>query len=88
MSSLNDSSSPEGVVNLVESAKKAAAFQAVEEHLSPDAKYVGIGSGSTVVYVVDSIASKGRSFYGGMTFIPTGSSGWPRPIPSSPTSTT
>jgi ribose 5-phosphate isomerase A len=58
---------------LVESAKKAAAYQAVEDHLSPSAKFVGIGSGSTVVYVVEAIASKGRDFYGGMTFIPTGS---------------
>ena len=58
---------------LVESAKKAAAFQAVEEHLSVDHRFVGIGSGSTVVYVVDAIASKGPSFYSHMTFIPTGS---------------
>jgi ribose 5-phosphate isomerase A len=59
--------------NLVELAKKAAAFQAVDEHLQPTAKYVGIGSGSTVVYVVEAIAAKGPSFYSQMTFIPTGS---------------
>ncbi|KAI9167250.1 Ribose-5-phosphate isomerase [Paramyrothecium foliicola] len=58
---------------LVESAKKAAAYQAVEDYLLPSAKYVGIGSGSTVVYVVEAIASKGHAFYGNMTFIPTGS---------------
>ncbi|KAH7022386.1 ribose 5-phosphate isomerase A-domain-containing protein [Ilyonectria destructans] len=57
----------------VESAKKSAAFQAVHDHLLPEYKYVGIGSGSTVVYVVDAIVSKGPEFYGGMTFIPTGS---------------
>ncbi|KAH7327824.1 ribose 5-phosphate isomerase A-domain-containing protein [Stachybotrys elegans] len=58
---------------LVESAKKAAAFQAVDEHLLPSYKFVGIGSGSTVVYVVEAIAAKGPAFYQGMTFIPTGS---------------
>ncbi|KAF4464033.1 ribose 5-phosphate isomerase a [Fusarium albosuccineum] len=59
--------------NLVESAKKQAAYQAVNDHLLPSYKYVGIGSGSTVVYVVEAIVSKGPEFFGGMTFIPTGS---------------
>lgn len=59
--------------SLVESAKKSAAYQAVNDYLLPSYKYVGIGSGSTVVYVVDAIVSKGRDFYGHMTFIPTGS---------------
>ncbi|UKZ82132.1 hypothetical protein TrVFT333_009916 [Trichoderma virens FT-333] len=61
------------VAALIESAKKAAAFQAVEDHLSPTDKFVGIGSGSTVVYVVEAIAAKGPSFSANMTFIPTGS---------------
>ncbi|CAJ0540433.1 Ff.00g075480.m01.CDS01 [Fusarium sp. VM40] len=60
-------------VNLVESAKKLAAYQAVNDHLDASYKYVGIGSGSTVVYVVDAIVSKGAEFYSGMTFVPTGS---------------
>lgn len=60
-------------VDPIESAKKLAATRAVEEHLDPSFKYVGIGSGSTIVYVVEAIASKGPSFYSGMTFIPTGS---------------
>ena len=59
--------------NLVESAKKLAAFQAVEDHLLPSFKYVGIGSGSTVVYVVEAIVDQGPDFYANMTFIPTGS---------------
>ncbi|KAJ4257598.1 ribose-5-phosphate isomerase rki1 [Fusarium torreyae] len=59
--------------NLVESAKKLAAYQAVNDHLDPSFKLVGIGSGSTVVYVVDAIVSKGPEFFKGMTFIPTGS---------------
>ncbi|OLN81211.1 Ribose-5-phosphate isomerase [Colletotrichum chlorophyti] len=60
-------------VSLVESAKKAAAYRAVDEHLDPSARYVGIGSGSTVVYVVDAIAAKGPAFHANMTFLPTGS---------------
>ncbi|CVL01782.1 related to D-ribose-5-phosphate ketol-isomerase [Fusarium mangiferae] len=59
--------------NLVESAKKLAAYQAVNDHLDASYTFVGIGSGSTVVYVVDAIVSKGPEFYKGMTFIPTGS---------------
>ncbi|EWZ38220.1 ribose 5-phosphate isomerase A [Fusarium oxysporum f. sp. raphani 54005] len=59
--------------NLVESAKKLAAYQAVNDHLDASYKFVGIGSGSTVVYVVDAIVSKGPEFYKEMTFIPTGS---------------
>ncbi|OHF02225.1 ribose 5-phosphate isomerase A [Colletotrichum orchidophilum] len=60
-------------VSLVEQAKKAAAYRAVDEHLDASARFVGIGSGSTVVYVVDAIAAKGPAFYGDMTFFPTGS---------------
>ncbi|SPO03212.1 related to D-ribose-5-phosphate ketol-isomerase [Cephalotrichum gorgonifer] len=59
--------------NLVESAKKAAAYRAVDEHLDSSYRYVGIGSGSTVVYVVDAIAAKGPDFYKNMIFFPTGS---------------
>jgi ribose 5-phosphate isomerase A len=58
---------------LVESAKKAAAFQAIDEHLLPDYRYIGIGSGSTVVYIVEAIVAKGPDFYKHMVFIPTGS---------------
>lgn len=59
--------------DLVESAKRRAAFQAVDEHLLSSFKYVGIGSGSTVVYVVEAIVGKGQAFYSAMTFVPTGS---------------
>lgn len=60
-------------VSQIELAKKAAAFKAVEDHLLPSYKYVGIGSGSTVVYVVDAIKGKGPAFYDNMIFFPTGS---------------
>jgi ribose 5-phosphate isomerase A len=61
------------VISSVESAKKAAAFRAVDEHLHASHRYIGIGSGSTVVYVVEAIISKGPGFYADMKFIPTGS---------------
>lgn len=38
-----------------ESAKRTAAQKAVADHFDPAAKYIGIGSGSTIVYVVDAI---------------------------------
>ncbi|KAK3890086.1 hypothetical protein Pcinc_005931 [Petrolisthes cinctipes] len=41
----------------VESAKKAAAFRAVDNHIK-DAHRVGIGSGSTVVYAVERLAQR------------------------------
>jgi ribose 5-phosphate isomerase A len=58
---------------LEESAKRAAAYQAVKDYLDPCYRYVGIGSGSTVVHVVEAIAAKGSEFSANMTFIPTGS---------------
>jgi len=57
---------------LIELSKKAAAYQAVRDHLDPSFGRVGIGSGSTVVYVVDAIASLGRDVTSRMTFYPTG----------------
>ena len=54
----------------IESAKKAAAQKAVAEHFDPSATYVGIGSGTTIVYVVDAI--KERSTNPQIRFVPTG----------------
>ena len=39
----------------VEAAKRKAAFKAVEEHFRSDMTFVGIGSGSTIVYGVEAI---------------------------------
>jgi ribose 5-phosphate isomerase A len=39
----------------VEEAKRRAAQRAVDEHFSPDFNYVGIGSGTTILYVVEAI---------------------------------
>ncbi|KAI8374971.1 ribose 5-phosphate isomerase A-domain-containing protein [Choanephora cucurbitarum] len=38
--------------------KKLAAYRAVDEYITPDLKVVGIGSGSTVVYVVERILQR------------------------------
>jgi len=55
----------------IEAAKQRAAFKAVDDHFHPSYKYIGIGSGSTVVYVVQAIAAKGRKITDGMIFVPT-----------------
>ncbi|KAI0203989.1 ribose 5-phosphate isomerase [Astrocystis sublimbata] len=57
---------------LVEAAKRAACQQAVKDHFSTDFKYVGIGSGTTIAYVVEAIAALGRDATAHMKFIPTG----------------
>jgi ribose 5-phosphate isomerase A len=59
-------------LSLVEESKRRAAYKAVEDHFDPSYKYIGIGSGSTVVYVVEAIASKGRDVTSKIIFIPTG----------------
>jgi ribose 5-phosphate isomerase A len=55
----------------IEAAKQRAAFKAVDDHFHHSYKYIGIGSGSTVVYVVQAIAAKGRKITDGMIFVPT-----------------
>lgn len=57
---------------LVESSKRLAAYQAVKDYLDPSYTRIGIGSGSTVVYVVEAIAALGPSVSSGMVFYPTG----------------
>ena len=54
----------------VEAAKRAAGQQAVADHFDPSASYVGIGSGTTIVYVVEAI--KERSTNPAIRFVPTG----------------
>ena len=43
----------------VEAAKRAAAKAAVANHYPHDARWVGIGSGTTIVYVVEAIKELG-----------------------------
>ncbi|KAG5368515.1 Ribose-5-phosphate isomerase [Yarrowia sp. C11] len=56
----------------LEQAKRIAAHQAVEQHYPKDAKVVGIGSGSTVVYVAEKIASMPKELTKDTVFISTG----------------
>ena len=55
----------------VEASKRRAAYKAVEDHFDNNYRYIGIGSGSTVVYVVEAIAAKGRAVTSRMIFVPT-----------------
>ena len=56
----------------IESAKRAAAQRAVAEHFKPTYKYVGIGSGSTIVYVVEAIKALSLPNIAELRFVPTG----------------
>lgn len=58
-------------VSAIEAAKKAAGKTAVANHYPKDAKYVGIGSGSTIVYVVEAIKEAGIDT-SSTKFVPTG----------------
>ena len=42
-------------VELIEAAKRKAAFAAVKDHFRSDMHFVGIGSGSTIVYGIEAI---------------------------------
>lgn len=57
---------------LIESSKRAAAYQAVKEHMDFSFRHIGIGSGSTVIFVVEAIASLGKDITDKMTFFSTG----------------
>ncbi|KAK8060922.1 Ribose 5-phosphate isomerase [Apiospora saccharicola] len=59
--------------DLVESAKRAAAQHAVRDHLKSEYTCIGIGSGSTIKYVVDTIAAMPKDTTSKMKFVPTGS---------------
>lgn len=55
----------------IEAAKRAAALEAVTQHFPENARFVGIGSGTTVKYVVEAIKGLGVDV-SRMGFIPTG----------------
>ncbi|KAK0564314.1 ribose-5-phosphate isomerase rki1 [Tilletia horrida] len=56
----------------VEAAKRAAAYAAVDNHVHPEHEVIGIGSGSTVPYVVERIAQQGGPVNAKRWFVPTG----------------
>ncbi|KDQ16629.1 hypothetical protein BOTBODRAFT_186306 [Botryobasidium botryosum FD-172 SS1] len=57
---------------LIEAAKQLAAYTAVDRHLLPQHKIIGIGSGSTVPYVVERIVAQGADANKHRVFLPTG----------------
>ncbi|KZT06671.1 ribose 5-phosphate isomerase [Laetiporus sulphureus 93-53] len=68
---------PNGVVltppptTVIEASKRLAAWTAVDRHVLPQYKVIGIGSGSTVPYVVERIVAQGREMNKDRVFIPT-----------------
>lgn len=59
-------------LSAIEASKRSAAQQAVKEHFDPTAKFVGIGSGSTIVYVVEAISAIEDPRVKRIQFVPTG----------------
>jgi ribose 5-phosphate isomerase A len=55
----------------IEAAKRAAALEAVTQHFPENPRFVGIGSGTTVKYVVEAIKGLGKDV-SRIGFIPTG----------------
>lgn len=55
----------------IEAAKKAAAQEAVRNHFPENPRFVGIGSGTTIVYVVEAIKELGKDV-SRVGFVPTG----------------
>ena len=58
-------------MSAIEGAKKLAATKAVAENFHPEYRYIGIGSGTTIVYVVEAIKDLGIPT-NHMSFVPTG----------------
>ncbi|AFR94747.1 ribose-5-phosphate isomerase [Cryptococcus neoformans] len=63
---------PLPVLPAVEAAKRLAAYAAVDRHIALEHKVIGIGSGSTVPYVVDRILAQGFEANKDRVFLPTG----------------
>lgn len=59
------------MADLIEASKRAAGKNAVENHYPRNAQFVGIGSGSTIVYVVQAITELGIDT-SSTRFVPTG----------------
>ena len=56
----------------IEASKRNAALLAVKEHFPINATLVGIGSGSTIVYVVEAIKALNLPNISQISFVPTG----------------
>ncbi|KAI9280790.1 ribose-5-phosphate isomerase [Sporodiniella umbellata] len=57
------------MADAVEQGKKQAAYRAVDDYILPEHKAVGIGSGSTVVYVVERILQRPELHH--IVYVPT-----------------
>jgi ribose 5-phosphate isomerase A len=60
------------ITSPIEASKQRAAWTAVDKHILPEHKVIGIGSGSTVPYVVERIVEQGVEVNRDRVFIPTG----------------
>jgi len=60
------------VTTEIEASKQQAAWSAVDRHILPHHTVIGIGSGSTVPYVVERIVAQGAEVNRNRVFIPTG----------------
>ena len=67
-----NSTSAASQLSAIESAKRAAAQLAVKEHFNPEARYIGIGSGTTIVYIVEAIKELDDPRIQNIHFVPTG----------------
>ncbi|KAF7303786.1 Ribose-5-phosphate isomerase [Mycena indigotica] len=59
-------------LSVLEKSKQLAAWTAVDQHVKPEHRVIGIGSGSTVPYVVERIVQLGAEANQERVFIPTG----------------
>ncbi|CAG8642755.1 6728_t:CDS:2 [Ambispora leptoticha] len=57
--------------SLIEEAKRRAAYRAVDQHITYHVRLVGIGSGSTIGYVVERLLQRGKEANARIVFIPT-----------------
>ncbi|KAF9311063.1 ribose-5-phosphate isomerase rki1 [Podila horticola] len=58
-------------MSLIEQAKQKAAYQAVDEHVLPHHRVIGVGSGSTVVHVVARLLQRDPALNAKTVFVPT-----------------
>ncbi|EJD07931.1 ribose 5-phosphate isomerase [Fomitiporia mediterranea MF3/22] len=62
----------EAKLSVIEASKRLAAWTAVDHHIRSEHKVIGIGSGSTVPYVVERIVAQGKELNKDRVFLPTG----------------
>ncbi|KAG0244503.1 ribose-5-phosphate isomerase rki1 [Mortierella sp. GBA43] len=59
------------MTSLIEQAKQKAAYQAVDEHVLPSHRVIGVGSGSTVVHVINRLVQRDPELNAKTVFVPT-----------------